>query len=161
MFSVSHLQPQSKRASAVSHVGVCKSLTVTNNTPQTQTMLQRQHEQVYQIHYQYYWHSLSNITGAKSVGKKISPDKGDRTMFPDLWTSSNLLKMTFNLKREREETIRQFHSPLACTLSPKRQKMDSVSPENSKIGQSKSVSQNTIVTVDWSLMDNATVQIWN
>lgn len=33
------------------------------------------------------------------------PDTGDSTMFPDLWTSSNLLKMTLSLHREQEQTV--------------------------------------------------------
>lgn len=35
----------------------------------------------------------------------ILPDTGDSTMFPDLWTSSNLLKMTLSLHREQEQTV--------------------------------------------------------
>lgn len=32
------------------------------------------------------------------IGNINSPEPEDGTMFPDLWTSSNLLKITFNLQ---------------------------------------------------------------
>lgn len=45
------------------------------------------------------------------TGKVILPDMGDSTMFPDLWTSSNLLKMTFSLDREAKQMSPQFCHP--------------------------------------------------
>lgn len=47
------------------------------------------------------------------TGKVILPDMGDSTMFPDLWTSSNLLKMTFSLDTERRFKAQQM-SPQFC-----------------------------------------------
>lgn len=39
------------------------------------------------------------------IGNANSPEPEDGTMFPDLWTSSNLLKITFNLQQETERKI--------------------------------------------------------
>lgn len=52
-------------------------------------------------------------TNTEMTGKVILPDMGDSTMFPDLWTSSNLLKMTFSLDTERRFKAQQM-SPQFC-----------------------------------------------
>lgn len=38
--------------------------------------------------------------------RRRSPELEEGTMFPDLWTSSNLLKITFNLSERGEEQVR-------------------------------------------------------
>lgn len=39
----------------------------------------------------------------KATGQVVLPETGDSTMFPDLWTSSNLLKMTFSLDKDTRQ----------------------------------------------------------
>lgn len=39
----------------------------------------------------------------KTTGQVVLPETGDSTMFPDLWTSSNLLKMTFSLDKDTRQ----------------------------------------------------------
>lgn len=46
------------------------------------------------------------VKSFKTTGDVMLPDTGDRTMFPDLWTSSNLLKMTLSLDRGRRVSTR-------------------------------------------------------
>lgn len=41
--------------------------------------------------------------------RRRSPELEDGTMFPDLWTSSNLLKITFNLSERGEQQVRGQH----------------------------------------------------